>query len=175
MAGSKPTELLPEAESLVGAIVHVCVPDEVEEGVFHSRQAPLASISGFATEAEVRAGEAQGKSIDPDTLFNAQVPTPIEDAAAAYAINFNLGPNFKLTMDGDRTLSAPTNGEPGTSGFIEIHQDGTGNRLMTFNAAWIFAGGADPVLSTAPGSKDVLTYLIGGSGEIYCSLAKGFG
>jgi hypothetical protein len=80
-----------------------------------------------------------------------------------------------MTMDGDYTLSAPSNGKPGQCGCIELTQDGTGTQTLAYNAAWKFAYGADPVLSTAASAKDLLFYQVLANGDVFANLVKAIG
>jgi hypothetical protein len=77
-------------------------------------------------------------------------------------------------MGGNYTLDNPTNTKPGQSGCIVITQDGTGSRTLAYGTAWKFAGGTDPVLSTAASSVDVLFYQVQTSSVIFASLNKAF-
>jgi hypothetical protein len=78
-----------------------------------------------------------------------------------------------MTMDGDYTLSAPSNGKPGQTGCIIFTQDGTGTQTLAYNAAWKFADGSDPVLSTAASSVDILFYQVLANGtDVYANLVK---
>jgi hypothetical protein len=76
-------------------------------------------------------------------------------------------------MSGNYTLANPTNGKDGQSGKIEIRQDGTGSRTLTYAAQWVFVNGTDPILSTGPNVLDVLHYEVLNDGHIFGSLAKG--
>jgi hypothetical protein len=88
--------------------------------------------------------------------------------------NLANGWNFDLTLTGNCSLAAPTTGKPGQTGSIIFRQDGSGNRGVTFDPAWIFPYGTDPTLSTAGGSKDILTYIYVSASEVYANLIKGF-
>lgn len=90
-------------------------------------------------------------------------------------INFNGMTNCVFTLTGNRTLSQPANIEPGKSGLLIIKQDATGGRTLSFNATWVFAGGA-PTLSTAPNSVDMIAYYVETDTPvpiIRCSFIKG--
>jgi hypothetical protein len=91
--------------------------------------------------------------------------------AASIAWDWSLGPIAKVTLTDNRALAAPTNtGKAGTWALF-VRQDGTGNRTLTFDAAYLFAGGNDPTLSTSANAIDVLTCVSDGA-SIACSLAK---
>lgn len=62
----------------------------------------------------------------------------------------------KVTIAGNRTFNAPTGMIAGQFYFLRVIQDGTGSRLMTWNAAFSF--GVTPTLKTAAGAVD--TFLL---------------
>ena len=54
----------------------------------------------------------------------------------------------KVTLGGNRTLAAPTNGTTGQFISLLIIQDGTGSRTLTWNAVFEFASDTAPTLTT---------------------------
>ena len=69
-----------------------------------------------------------------------------------------MGNNFAFTLEGNRTLNAPTNASEGQTGYIYVTQDGTGGRTLSFNSKYIFVSGTAPTLSTGAGAMDMLVY-----------------
>jgi hypothetical protein len=69
-------------------------------------------------------------------------------------------------------LETPRTSKAGQSGSIVIKQDGTGSRTLAYSGNWKFAGGTDPVLSTAANAKDVLFYQALSATEIVGTLTK---
>ena len=69
----------------------------------------------------------------------------------------------KLTLGGNRTLSAPTN--PATGQFISllVIQDGTGSRTLTWNAIYEFASDTAPTLTTTASLGDLFTFRYNGT------------
>jgi hypothetical protein len=69
----------------------------------------------------------------------------------------------KLTLGGNRTLSAPTN--PATGQFISLLliQDGTGSRTLTWNAIYEFASDTAPTLTTTASLGDLFTFRYNGT------------
>lgn len=126
----------------------------------------------MATAAQYRSNTAGDLPLTPAAVWAAAALVTLTQATTI-AVNMSLGINFTTTMNGNRTLGAPSNAKPGQSGVIEILQDGTGGRTLAFNAAWVFAGGVDPTLSTAAGARDVLAYTVLSSGVILGTLLKG--
>lgn len=68
-----------------------------------------------------------------------------------------------VTLAGNRTLSNPTNLRAGEVYTLEVTQDGTGSRTLTFSSNYHFAGGTPPTLSTGAGAVDVLTFVCTGA------------
>lgn len=118
-----------------------------------------SAVPDETTAAEYRTGTTTGEYISPDVAWDAADYVALTDATTV-AVDMSTGINFTLTIGGNRTLGAPTNMKAGQTGCIVITQDGTGSRTLAYNAAWLFAGGTDPVLSTAAGAKDVLFYQV---------------
>lgn len=127
----------------------------------------------FAVDSDFRTGTSAAKALTPDGVWDAAAYVTLNDAGGNIAVDLSTGINFAMTMDGDYTLSAPSNGKPGQTGVIQLTQDGSGNQTLAYNSAWKFAGGTDPVLSTAAGAVDLLHYLVLANGtDVYATLTK---
>lgn len=108
---------------------------------------------------------AFAKKADNNTFTKAQRGSPVAIASSATITpDFNAGNNFEIdTIAINFTLANPTNmtNAAGQSGAIIIVQDGTGSRLLSaVESFWKFPGGILPVLSTAIGSVDTITYYV---------------
>lgn len=131
-----------------------------------------SAVLDKATAAQYRANTSD-KVLTPDVAWGAAASVALAAVASAVAVDLNLGLNFTLAMTATPwTLSNPTNGKDGQSGKIEITQDATGTRLLAFGSNWLFAGGVDPVLSTAANARDVLYYAVLSDGKVHASLNK---
>jgi len=122
------------------------------------------------TAAEYRANTAD-KVLSTDQVWAAADYVALTDASTI-AVDMSAGFNFSVTLGGNRTLANPTNTKNGQTGAIVITQDGTGTRTLAYDANWKFAGGTDPVLSTAAGSVDILFYQVISSTSVYATLVK---
>ena len=82
--------------------------------------------------------------------------------ASTIAIDMDDNNNFKVTLAGNRTLGNPTNVVEGQTGFIEVHQDGTGNRTLGYGSNYRFVGGASgvPTVTTTASAVSVLAYAV---------------
>jgi hypothetical protein len=69
----------------------------------------------------------------------------------------------KVTLAGNRTLSAPTNGTNGQFISILVIQDGTGSRTLTWNAVYEFKDDTAPTLTTTASKGDVFVFRYNGS------------
>ena len=83
---------------------------------------------------------------------------------ATVAWDVSASPIAKLTLGGNRTLSAPTNAV-GSGQYISllVIQDGTGSRTLTWNAAYEFTADIAPTLTTTASKGDLFTFRYNGS------------
>lgn len=125
-----------------------------------------------AAGSDYRTGTDATKALTSDAAWDAAAYVALTDAATV-AVDMSTGINFSVTLGGNRTLGAPSNMKEGQTGVIVITQDGTGSRTLAYNAAWLFAGGTDPTLSTAAGAKDMLFYtVLPSAATVFGSLVK---
>lgn len=61
--------------------------------------------------------------------------------AASYTPNLNLGESVEMTLTGAITVNAPSNGGAGARLLFKWLQDGTGGRVITYNAVYKTGGG----------------------------------
>ena len=73
-------------------------------------------------------------------------------------------PIAKLTLGGNRTLSAPSN-PVGSGQYISllVIQDGTGSRTLTWNAIYEFTADKAPTLTTTASYGDLFTFRYNGT------------
>lgn len=128
--------------------------------------------TAFATAAEIRTGTA-AKVTAVDDMIAALVPVTITYGASV-ALDLSTFINGKITLTGNISFSQPTNLKPGTSGVIEIIQDGTGSRTATWHADFLWAGGTDGVLTTTAGARDLLSYYVTNDSKLAVALNKAF-
>lgn len=91
---------------------------------------------------------------------------------ANIAWNLASGNIATVTLAGNRTLDNPTNLAIGTY-ILKVVQDGTGSRTLAYGNKYFWAGGTNPVLSTAASSIDIITFYSDGT-NMYGSCLKGF-
>ena len=70
----------------------------------------------------------------------------------------------KVTLGGNRTLSAPSNAlDEGQFISLLVIQDGTGSRTLTWNAVYEFASDTAPTLTTTGGKGDLFVFRYNGT------------
>ena len=69
----------------------------------------------------------------------------------------------KVTLAGNRTISAASNATTGQFISLLVIQDGTGSRTLTWNAAYEFASDTAPTLTTTANLGDVFVFRYNGS------------
>ena len=93
--------------------------------------------------------------------------------AATIAVDFSRGEDFTVTLDGNRTMGAPTNVEVGQTGHFAVYQDGvTGSRTLAWNAVYQLPGGTAPTLTTTAGACDVFAYWVETASRVHVVLAS---
>lgn len=83
----------------------------------------------------------------------------VADGGGNIAIDLLLGNAFRIVLDGDYTLSNPTNLNRHETYLIRVIQDpgGAGNKTLSFDTAYTFEGGTQPTISVAADAVDLLT------------------
>jgi hypothetical protein len=69
----------------------------------------------------------------------------------------------KVTLGGNRTIAAPTNGSTGQFASLLVAQDGTGGRTLTWNAVYEFASDTAPTLTATASLGDLFVFRYNGS------------
>jgi hypothetical protein len=83
---------------------------------------------------------------------------------ATVSWDVSTDPIAKLTLGGNRTLSAPSN-PVGSGQYISllVIQDGTGSRTLTWNAIYEFTADTAPTLTTTASYGDLFTFRYNGT------------
>jgi len=82
---------------------------------------------------------------------------------ANVAWNTLTSPVAKVTLGGNRNLSAGSGGVTGQFVSLLVIQDGTGSRTLTFNAVYEFAGDTAPTLTTTANKGDLFVFRYNGA------------
>ena len=85
--------------------------------------------------------------------------------AATITWNVINSPVAKVTLGGNRTLSAPSGSTPAAGQFVSllIIQDGSGSRTITWNSVYEFTEDAAPDLTATASKGDLFTFRYNGS------------
>jgi hypothetical protein len=78
--------------------------------------------------------------------------------AATITLDAARGSYHRVTLAGNRTLAAPTNPSDGQRLILEIIQDATGSRTLTWNAVFFF-GTITNTLTTTASKRDVFEFV----------------
>lgn len=133
--------------------------------------AAQGAVPTEASAVEIWTGSSTTKFVSPSKLNAASAPVALT-SGATITPDMNAGANFTLSLAHNATLANPSNLQAGDSGAIEITQTG-GSNTLAYGSQWKFPGGA-PVLSTAAGAVDLLTYWAPTTGRILATLTKAY-
>jgi len=128
------------------------------------------TVAGTASDPTVAVSAATLASLAPvasptftgTATFAKTVGTPVAlTDAATIAVDASLGNLFRVTLGGNRTMGVPSTPSDGQQIMLEITQDGTGGRTITWPSS---TGGyafdvSPPILTTAPGGRDYLRFV----------------
>jgi hypothetical protein len=133
----------------------------------------ILDATAIATSAQYLANTAN-LILTTDKVWAAAAPVQIA-TAASLTPDFAFGIDFYVTLNqAGHTLNNPANMKSGQKGLIYLIQDATGNRtITTWGNLWKFPGGTKPVLSTAAGSYDILSYAYSGA-NLFTTFNAGF-
>lgn len=98
-------------------------------------------------------GGGSGLSETPQTLTD----------GAAIDWDLALGGAATITLGGDRTMNEADNMVDGMHASLRVIQDGTGTRLLTWDATYRFPGGVAPALTAAINAEDILLFVCDGT------------
>lgn len=138
--------------------------------VIRTQSLGSAGLMDETTTAQFRANTAD-KILSTDQVWAAAGFVTLTDAATI-TVDMSTFINATVTLGGNRTLGNPSNTKDGQGGVIEIVQDGTGSRTLSFSSNWKFGGGSAPSLTATAGAKDWLFYQVRSSTLIFGNLVQ---
>lgn len=138
--------------------------------------------SDMTAELESETGAYIHRVILYDNSFNGSATKakfvkeiPLTDAATI-SVDASMGNLFTVTLGGNRTLGAPTNGKQGQMIVFRIAQDATGSRTLAFNSVYRFSTDIpSPTLSTAANAIDYLGFIYNEADSKWDCIGKVFG
>lgn len=148
----------------------------VGKGVFTAAtQGDAQAAMGVVVGSDVAAYDANTAKTDEVNSWNSQQYIGFTSLTDGSNISWDMNnPMAHVVIAGDRTLSAPINSQDGGLYHLIIEQDGTGGRVLSFNAAYNFSGGEVPGLTSDAGAKDMLSCVNHG-GTLYCVMYNNIG
>jgi hypothetical protein len=121
---------------------------------------------GAATASSINAtGDITAKR------YKLTMPTATS-AAATTNIDLSTGNVFTINLGANITSLTTSNAAVGTY-LIKFVQDATGSRTVSFPAAWKWAGGVAPTLTTTASKLDIVTLVYDGT-LFYATIVKNF-
>ena len=123
-----------------------------------------SDLATLGTTAASKVFTADANNLTTVSGAVANVEDTLTDGAT---ITWNVinSPVAKVTLAGNRTLSAPSGTTPISGQFVSllIIQDGTGSRTITWNAAYEFALDTAPTLTATANLGDLFTFRYNGA------------
>jgi len=145
---SSGTDLMLES---AGGESHIhCVGNEGVTSYYNGNPKLATTSSGIDVTGEVLADKAY---IAETTLTD----------GATISWNMSTQSVAKVTLGGNRTIAAPTNGSTGQFASLLVAQDGTGGRTLTWNAVYEFASDTAPTLTATASLGDLFVFRYNGS------------
>lgn len=106
-----------------------------------------------ASAADVRAGADTTRAVTSGALADAVAFAALTDATTVAWDTAVIGPQAKVMIAGNRTIGAPTNLKDGLTYVLDIYQDATGGRTVSWNGIWDFGISGSPTAPTGAGKK----------------------
>lgn len=125
----------------------------------------------MATPADFRAG-AENRSLHADKVWAAAAFVTLT-YAATITMNLSAAINATVTLTGATAQLDFSNAKPGQSGAVEIVQDATGGRLLTYAAKCNWGKAGPPTLNTAAGKIDTIFYFVRSASDVRLSFWEG--
>lgn len=153
------------------AVTRTTVTGEVHQASHHNVYVrdPIDDVIAVLTGNKTEPTHLVG-SLRVDGVFTANLTKGLQSLTdqADIAWDVTARPNATVTLGGNRTIAAPTNPAEGQYYILNVVQDSTGSRTLTWNAAYTFdAIGGAPTLSTVANAIDKLGFAYEG-GEMRC-------
>lgn len=134
--------------------------------------------NGSAWIARIYAGSAS-----PNTAYlniaqtytrSQNVQTVVLTDAATITPDAALSNVFRVTLAGNRTFANPANLIDGQTVVLQVIQDATGSRTISWGNNYDFGAAGLPTLTTTAGKMDILTFISNGTKLFYGGISKAF-
>lgn len=125
-----------------------------QNGLYRGNDQSSASVSNTGINNVVETSDAP-PSVSLATLSD----------GSTVSWSVSASPTAEITLGGNRALEI-TGAEAGGTYTLIVRQDGAGSRLLAWDSAVIWPGGASPTLSTTAGNFDVFRFVSNGTNLI---------
>lgn len=143
-------------------------------GVYEPANANLLETSDIGVS--VQAYDADTAKLDVAQTWTAQQTAKNGTLTDGATIDWNGNTNGQVvavTLEGNRTMNAPTNIQQYAMYVLRVTQDGTGSRTLAYNAAFKFGTAGAPVLTTTASKTDILGFIGGATNTLeYTGIRK---
>lgn len=136
--------------------------------------------SAVATTIDYKLSEVTDKAVGKTAtqkITNKVIVPPVTTytpaGGATATIDLSLSSRNKITMPAGNITIALSNETVGQIFEIEITQDGTGSRTVTWFSTIKWAGGSAPTLTTTGGKRDTFVFIVQSAGQ-YDGYVSGF-
>ena len=140
---------------------------KINEAVALTSTATELNYSDLATLGTTAASKIFTADANNLTKVSGAVLNTEDTLTDGATVTWNVinSPVAKLTLGGNRTLSAPSGTTPAAGQFISLLaiQDGTGSRTITWNAVYEFPSDTAPTLTTTANLGDIFSFRYNGS------------
>jgi hypothetical protein len=150
-----------EAVDLTATATELNILDGVTATTAELNYSDIATL-GTTAASKVFTADANNLTKVSGAVLN--IEDTLTDGAT---ITWNVidSPVAKVTLGGNRTISAPSGTTPAAGQFIAITviQDATGSRLLTWNSAYEFTADTAPTLTTTASKADLFVFKYNGT------------
>lgn len=135
----------------------------------------MRTTLGVAIGTDVQAYDANTAKLNVVQSFTKQQSYGIQTLTdgANIAWDMDNGASAKVTLGGNRTLSAPTHLVDGGTYLLRVIQDGSGSRTLAYNSVFHWPGDVTPTLTTTASKVDLITCTSNGT-NLYCSIQQNY-
>jgi len=149
---------------------------DLEAKIAQTEKKIVTSVPKNVTQVSLLGGVSKNSTkgtLTIPTIFNSAEFQQILTDGATINWNMNAGGMAKVILGGNRTVANPTNTRNGATYILEVIQDGTGSRTITWGSNFIWSGGSAPTLTTTLNKRDVITFVCS-NGKLYGSAVLNF-
>ena len=135
--------------------------------------AATTSVSGLLSSTDKTKLDGAANLATAQAWTKAQTGTPVTlTDGANIAVDASAGNNYRVTLEGNRTLDNPTNLTDGWTFNIMVKQDAVASRTLAYGNKYAWAGGA-PTLTTTASARDQITGIYWSTEDIIvCTIMK---